>query len=360
MESLTSDTDVFDRLRNWAPDELLSFLDQVVLILPGEVRYRLKQVVDSLPGEGDHLQKVLELVRSQWKGIRSEEWVKIAVVGPAQTGKTALVEALRREQELSSKPVLSVVELAGLEEFLGYERGNERLEELHEAALIVLVLDARLEVSDSTRRMYEGLKEVGKPVLVVLNRIDGVDSPSRALSLARRQLGAVVLAASGAETKRLGPLLKAAVDLCPAALPTLTEAFPEFRRGICAGIVTQASFAAAIAGAVPIPVSDFLPITAIQTGMLLKVARAFGFPLDRRRAREILPLLAAGLAVREGSHELRVRFPQYRRLISVSVAGIWTLLLGHTAIGYFDRYRLLLAEERSEREMRLPAVGESE
>src|SRR5690606_39494931 len=54
------------------------------------------------------------------------------------------------------------------------------------------------------------------------------------------------------------------------------------------------SFGSALVALIPIPVSDLLPMTAIQTAMILKIARAFGFSINRSRARELLPMLAAG------------------------------------------------------------------
>jgi len=342
MDKLALETDVFANLREWAPQELLRFLDQVVVLFPDQARYRLKQVVDSLPREGDNVHKVLELVRAQWRGLRSEEWVSVAVVGPAQTGKSTLVQAITGHQEDSTKPVFNIVEMPGLEEYLGDGEMEAVAEDLARAELIVMVLDAQYELSDATIRMYEAIAGFGKPILVVLNKIDAVESRSRALRRARKSLGAPVLGASGWDRRMLDPLLKAAVDLSPNTLSTLTQAFPQFRRSICGGLVSQSAFAAAITGAIPIPISDFVPLAAIQTGMLLKLARAYGFSLDRERAQELLPMLAAGIAVREGTNELRGRFPAYRRLISVSVAGLWTFLLGRSAIGYFDQWRSLL------------------
>ncbi len=87
--------DVFRNFRGHAADELLDFLNQALLLFPDDFKQRLKQVVDSLPREGDNMQKVLELVRAQWRGINSQKWVRIAVAGPTRTGKESLVKAIR-------------------------------------------------------------------------------------------------------------------------------------------------------------------------------------------------------------------------------------------------------------------------
>ena len=336
VDTLTSEVDVFANIRASAPEELLGFLDQIVPLLPAGFRYRLKQVFDSLPPEGDNLQKVLELVRSQWKDIQSQEWVQVAVVGPGQTGKSSLVAALSRRQPDGSKPIFTLVDIH--DEYLGYKSDETLSEKLQDVDLILLILDAQYELSDSTKEMYARLHGLKKPVLVVLNKIDLVRTPRDAVRAARRRLGTSVFTSSAVQPETIDQLLKTILDTDPKALFPLTQGFPDFRRSICHGIVSQAALSGAIVGAIRIPIADFLPVTAIQTGMLLKIARTFGYQLNRERARELLPMLAAGVAAREGSHWLRNRYPEYRKLISVSVAGICTFVLGHVAIQYFEGF----------------------
>ncbi|MDA2937301.1 GTP-binding DUF697 domain-containing protein [Acidobacteria bacterium AH-259-A15] len=341
MESVdipTSRRDVFVNLRGWVPAELVGFLDQILVLLPDELKYHLKEVIDSLPLEGDHMQKVLELVRSQWRDIQSQDWVQIVVVGPARTGKSSLVRAMSRKQADASQGIFAIVDVQGLDEYLGYEPDRSVPEELQHADLVLLILDAQYGVADSTVQMYERLKSLDKPMRVVLNKMDLVESPGLSVREAGRRLATNVLGVSAVQPETIDRLLRAAVATSPKTLYPLTQNFPEFRRSICNGIVTQAACATAVVGAIPIPVSDLLPITAIQTGMLLKIARAFGYRLNRERARELLPMLAAGAAVREGSHRLRCRFPEYRKLIAVLIAGIWTFVLGQAAIQYFEKF----------------------
>ena len=344
VETRLAEQDVFANIRDWAPEDLLSFLDQVVLLLPEDVRFRLKRVIDSLSPEGDNMQKVLELVRSQWRGIQSEEWVQIAVAGPARTGKNSLINAIVRRQDPESESIFTIIDVQGLDEYLGYDTNRSLSDEFHFTKVILLVLDAQYEVSDSTISMHRRLSRLDQPVLVVLNKIDLVERPWKALREAGEQLRTTVFPFSSMQPETIDKLLKSIVDANPKTFAPLTWSFPEFRRTICNGVISQAAFAGAVVGAVPIPVSDLLPITAIQTGMLLKIARAFGYHLNRQRARELIPMLAAGLAVREGSHRLRARFPQYRSFIAVAVAGGWTFCLGQAAVQYFEKLSTLFNE----------------
>ena len=354
VQTVPREPDIFANIRDSAPVELLGFLDQIVHLLPDGLRYRLKQVFDSLPPQGDNLQKVLELVRSQWKDIQSQEWVQIAVVGPGQTGKSSLLAALSRRQLDGSKPIFTLVDIH--DEYLGYKTDGTLADKLKDADLILLILDGRYELSNSTREMYERLNSLNKPVLVVLNKIDLVQTPREAVRAARKRLGASVFTTSAVQPESMDQLLKAILDTDPKALSPLTQNFPQFRRSICHGIVSQAALSGAIVGAIRIPIADLLPMTAIQTGMLLKIARTFGYPLNRERARELLPMLAAGVAAREGSHWLRRRYPEYRKLISISVAGIWTFVLGHAAVQYFEGLSNFLNDDRSA-DFPSPAMG---
>jgi len=360
VETKLAEQDVFANIRDWAPDDLLSFLDQVVLLLPEDVRFRLKRVIDSLSPEGDNMQKILELVRSQWRGIQSDEWTQIAVAGPARTGKNSLIQAITRRQDPESESLFTIVDIQGLDEYLGYKFGQSLSEEFAFAEVILLVLDAQYEVSDSTLSMYRRLSSLNKPVLVVLNKIDLVERPWKALREAGRKLGTTMFSFSSVQPETVDRMLKSIVDANPKTFKPITWSFPQFRRTICNGIISQAAFAGAVVGAVPIPVSDFLPITAIQTGMLLKIARAFGYQLNRQRARELIPMLAAGLAVRDGSLQLRTRFPQYRSLISVSVAGVWTFCLGQAAVQYFEKFPTLFNDTESSGVSSVPAGSQVE
>jgi uncharacterized protein (DUF697 family)/GTP-binding protein EngB required for normal cell division len=349
------DIDVFARLRGWASRELIEFLDQLMVLFPGELKYRLKQVIDALPDQGDNTQRVIELVRNQWREMQTSDCMQIAVAGPAKTGKSSLVRAISRKQIPVCESVFSIVDTRRLDEFLGY-REESATEELKSATVIVLVLDARFGVSESTGQMLAHLKTLGKPLLVVLNKIDLVERPGDAVKEARRRLRTNVFPMSVFQEEKIGNLLKAIIAVEPRALYSLTQNFPEFRNEICGGIVTQSAFASSVVAAIPMPISDLLPLSAIQTAMVLKISRAFGFRINRERARELLPVLALGTAVREGTHWLRSHFEEQKVAIGVSVAGLWTYALGQAAIVYFDKLAGYLQAER----LLPPSVAESE
>jgi GTP-binding protein Era len=283
------------------------------------------------------MQRGLELVRRQWEGLQSREWIQIALVGPARTGKQSLIEGVLQGETTSVDPVFTVVDTQGLEEFLGYGTSRNLPSELLEAEVILLVLDAGYGFTEDTIRMVQRLSSLDKPFLAVLNKIDSVERPRSVVALAKRELGCSVIPVCAFKPGTADQLLKAIISVYPKALFPLSRRFPGFRRTVCNGVITQAAVGCGLIGAIPIPVSDILPISAIQTAMLLKIARVYGFRIDRGRARELLPMMAVGGLIREGCHRLREEFPDLKKIISVSVGGTWTFLVGRAAVLYFER-----------------------
>ncbi len=338
---------LFSNIRDLGSPELLGFLDQCAAFFPEDLRFRLQEMMKAIPDQGDTLNRVLGLVARQWEGLRSQKWLNIALVGPASAGKGTLLHTIRGGYPKTDNPIFSIVDTQGLEEYLGYQKWSGIPEELLAADIVVLVLDASFELSEATLKMSDRLASLGKPYLAVLNKADLVDSPRRVAAAARRHLGVQVFPFSASRIDSVNRLLKIIVTMHPKTLFPLANNLPGFRRSVCDSIITQASVSSGLVGAIPIPISDLLPISGIQTAMVLKIARVFGFSVNRVRARELLPVLAAGLVVREGALHLKEKFPNHQTLISVSMAGTWTYLVGKAAILYFERLSRVVDEHHT-------------
>ncbi len=336
-ETRVKESRVFDPVRDLGPADLLDFLEQVTLLLPEEVRYRLHRVISSAGGRRDGLQRALEVVRAQWEGLQAEECVRIAVIGPARTGKSSLIAAIGEGNVERIAPLFTVYDVQGLEEYLGYGKDERVLEDVRRADLILMVLDGSAGFTAATIELVQEFATLGKPLVVVLNKMDLVEKPRKVVAEAKQALRASLIPTSVREPQSIRKLLKAVVAAHPQSLYALARHLPAFRSSICRGIVSQAAFGSGLVGALPLPISDLLPISAIQVSMLLKIARAHGFRINRGRARELLPLMAAGLLVREGCHRLQGRLPEQSKLLSIAVGGTWTYLVGLASVEYFDR-----------------------
>ncbi len=337
---------IFDPIRDLGPPELMDLLEQLAGLLPDDLRLRLRRVVETAGRAEDPLQRVLEVVRAQWEGLRAGDRLQVAVVGPARTGKSTLLAAIGEGDPDRAAALFNLVDLQGLDEYLGYGRRDRPLAELESADLVLLVLDGARGFTAETVRLVQQIQAANPSLLLVLNRIDLVNRARQTVQQARREFRLPVVATSARRPETIQRLLRAIVAACPRALYPLAQHLPAFRRALCRGIVSQAAFGAGLVAGIPIPVGDVLPVSAIQVAMVLKIARAHGFPINRERARELVPMLAAGLLVREGSRKLCERYPEKRGLISVVAAGGWTSLMGSAAVRYFERMSRALERER--------------
>jgi predicted GTPase/uncharacterized protein (DUF697 family) len=124
--------------------------------------------------------------------------------------------------------------------------------------------------------------------------------------------------------------------------------------------------AAAVAGgigAVPVPIADILPITALQIGLVTGIGYLSGREMSKRTAREFLVALGANVgaafALREGARALaKFVFPGAGSAISAGVAFAGTWALGEAAIAYFIEKRPI--EEARERFRRKKKEKEEE
>jgi uncharacterized protein (DUF697 family)/GTPase Era involved in 16S rRNA processing len=135
------------------------------------------------------------------------------------------------------------------------------------------------------------------------------------------------------------------------------------QRKLARKMTAAAAAVAAGIAAVPIPVADILPITAVQIGLVSGIGYVSGRELSRKVAREFLVALGANVgaafALREGARALaKVVFPGAGSAVSAGVAFAGTWGLGEAAIAYFVEKRPI--EEARERFRRKKREKEEE
>ncbi|MBX3231117.1 MAG: 50S ribosome-binding GTPase [Labilithrix sp.] len=117
-------------------------------------------------------------------------------------------------------------------------------------------------------------------------------------------------------------------------------------RGLQEQLATDLTRATAVIctgiAAIPIPVADLFPITAMQAALVGAIAWLSGRPLDRRGATEFLAAMGAnvgaGMVLREGFRALmKVVTPGYGSIISGAIAFAGTMAIGAAARQFFLR-----------------------
>jgi uncharacterized protein (DUF697 family) len=119
---------------------------------------------------------------------------------------------------------------------------------------------------------------------------------------------------------------------------TLAAKLPVLRRAVCEDIVRGFARQNGVLGAaIFIPGADLPVLTLNQIRMVLRIAAAHGEEIDRERALELLPIVAAGFGLRAIARELVAFVPLAGWAVKGAVAFAGTRALGEGAIAYFER-----------------------
>lgn len=97
--------------------------------------------------------------------------------------------------------------------------------------------------------------------------------------------------------------------------------------------ILGAGASAATIGAVPIPGSDFVPLTALQVSLMLKLSTLYGKPITKDRAKELIIATIVGNIGKTVFRQIVKVVPGAGMVAGASVAGAMTIALGH-AIKY--------------------------
>lgn len=115
----------------------------------------------------------------------------------------------------------------------------------------------------------------------------------------------------------------------------------------CQLIIHSATGASAVAGFIPIPMSDAIPITAAQIGMVIKLGKVFEISLSEAAAKSIIGVSLTQQAGRTFATGILKAFPGVGTiiggLISGSTAAALTEFLGWVVAD--DFYRMSQGEE---------------
>lgn len=333
-------------------------------VLPPSERQEVDTLLERL-GLGQ-LKRLLALIGRQYEPLLAGRRT-VCLAGPVNTGKSSLYNALvgpaAPQAEVSPVPGTTrrplrgdagafwVVDTPGANEAAlgaeGQQAGAERhaaaIASAREADLIVAVFDAGHGIAQDEVQVYRKLTALGRPTLVVLNKIDLVRADQEAVvQAAARSLGLApeaIIPTSATRRINLASLLVAIVRTDPGLLATLAERAPASRWLLAGNTILGACVAAGtanlITSPVPIPFASFVPITSIQIAMVLNLARIFGCRLTPARAREVLFAVGSGFLGRTLFYQLVDLVPVAGPVLGTAIAAGTTMALGYSVAAWF-------------------------
>ena len=324
--------------------------------LPKRSREELERVLNQLPGglKGwreltDHAVRQVRLV----SGSKN----KVAIVGPANAGKSTLYNLLLRpgeaHAEVSAVPgttrlvqegeagLFSVIDTPGTDATYGVEERERALLAAAQADVLVVLFDAGHGIRGPEREIFDRLVGLRVPMVVGLNKIDLVPRErAEVLGKAAAALGIrsdEIVPVSALHGEGAERLLRAVAESEPEIVAALGQALPAYRWKLSQAVIIRSASAAAAIGLTPLPFVDFIPLVALQISMVLAVGRIYSYRITWARGRELLATVGIGAVGRTLFYELSKFGGPPGWVLAAAVAAGTTAALGYASALWFER-----------------------
>jgi len=316
-----------------------------------------------LPGVGGNItgiKDVMRYVTDNYRAALDHAAATIAIVGPANVGKSTLYNQLitpsehkaavspvpgtTRVNQSGSAGVFTIVDTPGADAVgpVGEHEREIALSAARLADFLVIMFDASSGVSRSDRELFDALQALSKPHLVVLNKMDLVSKRDRdaVMNSAAANLGierAQIMDISASKGDHVGHVVLSIAQAEPRLLISLADALPGYRSKLAWQRTIAAATASASIAFIPLPVADVVPLVGVQTGLVLTIARIYGYDITPARAKELIAAFGVGFAARTLQRELAKLLGAPGWVLSAAVAASATVAMGYGAMLWFER-----------------------
>ncbi|GMR10075.1 MAG: hypothetical protein BMS9Abin28_0896 [Anaerolineae bacterium] len=330
--------------------------------LPKGTRTEIERALQRVPGGLKGWRALIDQAAEHFR-LATGTKRKVAIVGPANVGKSTLYNALiqpdEEPAEVSAVPgttrdvqsadagVFAMIDTPGTDaEGEGGEADRQKaLLAASSADLMVLIFDASHGVRNPERALHQKLNALGVPMIVALNKMDLVGEEDAAVT--GRAIGTLklkhdeVIPISALRREGLEDLLLAMVRKEPEVLVALAEELPAYRRKLAQTVIVRGASAAGAIGFTPLPIIDFIPLVGVQVTMVLGIARVYAYRISLARARELIATFGVGALGRLAFYELSKFGGPPTWLLSAGIAAGTTAALGYAAATWFESGRKL-------------------
>jgi GTP-binding protein Era len=240
----------------------------------------------------------------------------IFVVGEANAGKSSIINGLLGENMAEVKAIagwtretklykfsdhLFVVDTPGMNETDTIELGSGvEASAQKQADIIVFVVNLAGSRTPQERQAFRNLKAFGRPLVVAANKVDTITETDRAEvhdDLLRRFETEpahirMVSATTGEGMEELSVSIFQILESEGAGLLWAKNA--RHREALVRNAILTAATAAFGIGVIPIPLADIIPLTALQSGLWMKIGKIYGYDVTQEAAKGVITSVAAG------------------------------------------------------------------
>lgn len=354
-----------DDLIQKLPPETQSIFRTLWESLPASERTNLLQFLSSLPNETNLIKLLVKLSTTHLKLAFGQKH-RVAIVGPANVGKSTLynqfisskadralvspVPGTTRANQRADAGLFAVIDTPGADAVgdLGEAEKQRALDAASESDFLIIVFDSIQGVKRTELELYHQLAALGKPYVVVLNKIDLVrKEQKRIVELAAGSLGLKaeqvipIVAKTG---ENLGQVLVAVSISEPAIVAAIGQALPQYRWQMAWRTIASAASISAVIALTPLPMIDFAPLVVTQSVMVLGIARIYNYKITLERARELIATFGLGFLGRTLFYELSKFGGIPGWLLAAAIATSTTVVMGYAASVWFEKGQRLSGE----------------
>jgi uncharacterized protein (DUF697 family) len=224
---------------------------------------------------------------------------------------------------------------------VGEREREQALDAAAEAEFLVIMFDAIQGVKQTELDLYNRLLNLNKPHIVVLNKIDLVKRHKKeVLDLAAANLKldpAQVIPLVARDGQNLDQVLLAIAMTEPEIVAALGRALPQYRWQLAWRSIVGSATASAVIALTPLPIIDFVPLVAVQSIMVLSIARIYSYEITPSRARELIATFGLGFLGRTLFAELSKLGGIPGWMLGIAIASSITVAMGYAAVIWFDK-----------------------
>lgn len=281
----------------------------------------------------------------------------VVIVGQPNTGKSTLFNKIKGKplSEVSAEAgttrtlvrtdfgPFTLIDTPGIEtpgKFSGAAQSG-----LEQSSVVVFLIDASKGLQTRDREIFDAVKKMGKPVIVVVNKIDalkggeGGDQFATEVAVSFGEAGVIPISAKNG-TNVAEELIPAIIDASPDAALVIGRELPVYRREAAQRIIRNATLLSLAAGLEPIPLVDIPILLGTQIRLVLRMAALYGEPIDsadtKKHARELIVTMASGLGFRYLAEQAAKAVPFGGDLLAGVIAGAATWSIGEVALEYYE------------------------
>ena len=273
--------------------------------------------------------------------------ILFALIGDVNTGKSSTINQLIGDNvaEVGARPgettgidryvyreKIIFIDTPGLDD-INAKNSQETLNFYKNADVVLFFLNAAGTVlSEGERKSFEMIRKENKDIIFVLNKIDAAEDIPDLVKFIKDHTGgrSKVVPISSRTGENIDKLRNEILDVLKKKHKEIQFARLIKEKSSTANKwILAASGSATAVGAAPIPGSDFIPLTGIQVGLMVKLAALYERPLSKAKAKELTIATITGNIGKTLFRQIIKVIPGAGSVAGGSIAGGMTLALGY-------------------------------